>query len=395
MTPGDRPGEAPAAPHDADPTVDPGAAVAGPADTTPVARGGPPGDANTPPALPLIPATPSDGAGPAAVAAWFDSVAAADQPENDGTLAAARLSAQAWSRRAKADNTRAAYRWAVRAWCSWCDRHRLSPLPASGADIAAFLAAEHDRGLTPNSLDLRRAAIRYLHHAAGRASPTDDALVGETLAGIRRAAANPAKKRAATLAVLREFLAPIPDDLPGRRDRALILVGFAGALRRSELAAVRFHDLQRTDQGFELTLPRSKGSQTAAVTVPLPYGRTELCPVRALTSWLTAAGITDGAVFRRIWVPPAVPEAPPPLPRLGNQPLNPRSIARIVPGARRGRGVRATGIRRPQPEARCAHHRHEPEGTCRAAQAPRPTQDIRRARRIPGVRRSVRRPSAA
>jgi integrase len=270
------------------------------------------------------------GAKPEAVAAWFDDVADAPQPDHDGTLAAARLAARAWSRRAKADNTREAYRWAVRAWCAWCAAHGLSPLPATGADVAAFLAGERARGLRPTTLDLRRAAIRTLHHAAGCPSPTDDALVGATLAGIRRAAPNPGKKRAATLAVLRDLLAPIPDDLPGRRDRALLLVGFAGALRRAELAAIALADLARTDQGFELTLPRSKGAQTAAVTVPLPYGRTELCPARALTVWLTAAAITDGAVFRRIFVPPTPPDGPPPLLRLGTAPLTPRSIARIV-----------------------------------------------------------------
>jgi hypothetical protein len=132
------------------------------------------------------------------------------------------------------------------------------------------------------------------------------------------------------LAVLRELLAPIQDDLPGRRDRALLLAGFAGALRRAELAAIALADLLRTDQNFELTLPRSKGAQTAAVVVPLPYGRTELCPVRALTAWLDAAPITDGAVFRRLWVPPAPPDGSPPLPRLGSAALTPRSIARIV-----------------------------------------------------------------
>jgi hypothetical protein len=102
------------------------------------------------------------------------------------------------------------------------------------------------------------------------------------MAGIRRDAPNPQKKRAATLTVLRELLAPIPDDFPGLRDRALLLVGFAGALRRSELAGILRADLARTDQSYELTLKRSKGSQTEAVLVPLPYGKTELCPVRAL-----------------------------------------------------------------------------------------------------------------
>jgi hypothetical protein len=91
--------------------------------------------------------------------------------------------------------------------------------------------------------------------------------------------------------------------LRGKRDRALLLVGFAGALRRSELAAIRIERLEKTDRGLRLTIPQTKGSQTDSVVVPLPYGRTELCPVRALNAWLAAAGITDGPVFRRIWLP--------------------------------------------------------------------------------------------
>ena len=271
------------------------------------------------------------GGTPQLVKRWFDAAAAAARPDPDGTLAGAHASARSYRGRAKADNTRAAYRSAVRAWCAWCATHGLTPLPASAPDVAAFLADERDRGLAANTLDLRRAAIRFLHRAAGLPSPTDDAHVAETLAGIRRDAPNPTKKRAATLTVLRELLAPISGDLRGLRDRALLLVGFAGALRRSELAGIRMADLERTDHGFQLTLPRSKGSQTAAAVVPLPYGRTELCPVRALSRWLDAAGITEGAVFRRLWQPPGVAsDGPPPLPVLGVEPLTTRSIGRIV-----------------------------------------------------------------
>ena len=140
-------------------------------------------------------------------------------------------------------------------------KHGIPPLPAASPDVAAFLAAGRDAGQAGNTLKLRAAAIRFLHRAAGLPSPTDTAEVSETMAGIRRDAPNPQKKRAATLAVLRELLAPIPDDFPGLRDRALLLVGFAGALRRSELAGILRADLQRTDQGYELTLQRSKGSR--------------------------------------------------------------------------------------------------------------------------------------
>ena len=299
-----------------------------------------PSPASEPPpedARPLAETPAPVGASPHAVRLWFDATADALKPESDGSLASAKESARAYRSRAKADNTRSAYRSAVRAWCAWCATHDLIPLPASPLDVAAFLAEERDRGLAANTLDLRRAAIRFLHRAAGCASPTEDAHVAETLAGIRRDAPNPIKKRAATLTVLRELLAPIPVDasapggLAGLRDRALLLVGFAGALRRSELAGIRVADLERTDRGFGLTLPRSKGSQSAAVTVPLPYGKTELCPVRALSAWLAAASIAEGAVFRRLWLPPSASgDGTPALPVLGTEALTTRSIGRIV-----------------------------------------------------------------
>ena len=289
--------------------------------------------ATLPPQPPGSPEAPVDGP-PQAVQQWFDAAAAARKVENDGSLDAAYDSARAYRSRAKADNTRAAYRSAVRAWCGWCgwcDRHGVPALPGRSADVAAFLAAGRDSDLAGNTLTLRASAIRFLHRAASLPSPTDTAEVAETMAGIRRDAPNPRKKRAATLAVLRELLAPIPADLRGLRDRALLLVGFAGALRRSELAHIQVADLHRTDRGYELTLRRSKGAQTEAVLVPLPYGRTELCPVRALARWLAAASIGDGPVFKRIWVPPVNDgQNPPPLPVIGADALTTRSIGRII-----------------------------------------------------------------
>jgi integrase len=275
------------------------------------------------------------GASAAAVSAWFDTVVDIEPPALDGSLAAERDAAQAYARMAKAENTRRAYRAAVRAWCDWCDRRGLFPLPAAGADVAAFLASERGRGLTPETLKLRRAAIRYLHRAAGCAVPTDDVAVSETMAGISRQAARQGvvtrKKAAATAAILHQILAPIPDDLRGLRDRALLLTGFAGALRRSELAAIRVEQLEPTARGLRLTLPQTKGAQTEAVTVPVPYGQTELCPVRALAAWQDAAGIAAGPIFRRIWLPrQAQPGELPPLPRIGSLAITPWTVAAIV-----------------------------------------------------------------
>ena len=282
----------------------------------------------------LLPPAPI-GAAADAVRAWFDDAVETTEPAMDGTLNAERAAAEAFQRMAKAANTRMAYRSAVRIWCDWCNKRGLPPLPACGADVAAFLAVERRRGMTPNTIDLRRAAIRYLHRAAGCAVPTDDACVSETVAGIRRDAAAkgqaPEKKVAATSAIVQQLLAPIADDLRGKRDRALILVGFAGALRRSELAAIRVERLEKTDRGLKLTIPQTKGSQTASVTVPLPYGQTALCPVRAISDWLAAARIGDGPVFRRIWLPRmAGEEAAPPLPRIGKEAITPRAVAAMI-----------------------------------------------------------------
>jgi site-specific recombinase XerD len=218
------------------------------------------------PSRALVPAPV--GGDPARVKDWFDAAVDAEPPVLDGTLDAERDAADAYARMGKAENTRRAYRAAVRAWCAWCLKRDLPPLPAAGADVAAFLAGERGgKKLSPETLKLRRAAIRYLHRAAGCPVPTDDVCVSKTLAGIQRDAARkgqlPRKKVAATAAILRRLLAPIPADLRGLRDRAILLVGFAGALRGSELAAIRIEHLEKTDRGIRLTRRTARAPRTA------------------------------------------------------------------------------------------------------------------------------------
>jgi len=295
------------------------------------------GPSPDPPARPgPAPACAPLGESPAQVRRWFDAAADAVIPEPDGTLETARQAAQAFARHAKAANTRRAYRAGVRAWCAWCAQHALPCLPARSADVVAFLAAERGRGLSVTTIALRRAAIRYAHFIAGCPVPTAEAHVAETMAGMHRAAAAagdlPVKKRAATIDILRQILAPIAEDLPGLRDRALLLVGFAGALRRAELAAIRVEHLETRDRGLRVLLPRSKGDRSGrGVTVAIPYGTSELCPVRALQRWQAAASITGGAVFRRIWLPPRGRDGgATPLPRIGTQAIDAGTVARIV-----------------------------------------------------------------
>ena len=298
------------------------------------------------PAADAADATTADaplGAAPATVRAWFDAAMDSAIPDADGTLATAQQTAKILARHAKSENTRRAYRAGVRAWCTWCGRHGLTPLPARPADIAAFLAAERfrpdgEKPLAANTLRLRVAAIGYLHYLAGCPSPTTTAAVTETFAGLDRlakqAGQGPKPKLAAKIGILREIVAPIGDDLPGLRDRALLLLGFAGAFRRAELARIEVSHLEAAEHGLRITLAFSKGDrESKGVQVGIPYGASELCPVRALAQWRDAAGITAGPLFRRIWTPPP-PKHPPPgwtaIHVVGRAAIDPGTIARIV-----------------------------------------------------------------
>jgi len=281
---------------------------------------------------------------------WFDAVLDASLPSPDGTLATARQTAEALAQHAKSGNTRRAYRAAIRIWCDFCETHGLCPLPAAPADIAAFLSAQRcppppGKALSANTLRLRIAALTYLHYVAGCPSPTATAEVGETFAGISKLARQngdgPKPKLAAKIGILREILAPIGTDLPGLRDKALLLIGFAGAFRRAELAAMDWAHIETCEQGLRITLPLSKGDREGkGVEVGIPYGVSDLCPVRALHRWLGAAGITEGPVFRRIWAVPSrvLPPGSGTLRHaVGSEPLDPGSIGRMI----KTRGVAA------------------------------------------------------
>jgi integrase len=120
--------------------------------------------------------------------------------------------------------------------------------------------------------------------------------------GVRREHGT-AQRQAAPL--LREdlfvVLGGMGDRLKDLRDRALLLVGFAGGLRRSELAAINLNDFERVREGIILTIRRSKTDQDGVGRrIGIPFGRTIHCPVNALENWLNAARIEDGPVFRPV-----------------------------------------------------------------------------------------------
>jgi site-specific recombinase XerD len=205
---------------------------------------------------------------------------------------------------AKASNTLRAYQSDWRDFRQWCETHQLAFLPASPQTVALYLT---DRAATlkTSSLARRLTTINRAHQAAGQPSPAtmQNAVVSEVWKGIKRTKgiAQHGKKPLLT-PDLRRMIAELPQDLRGLRDRAMLLAGFAGGFRRSELAALRVENVETTPDGLIIRLGRSKTDQEGqGRAVALPYGSDpRTCPVRALRAWLDQAGIASGPVFRAV-----------------------------------------------------------------------------------------------
>src|SRR5262249_3624058 len=147
--------------------------------------------------------------------------------------------------------TRKAYTTDYQLFCQWCEAHALSSMPASIETVAAYLAHEAENGCRPSTIARRCAAIRYAHKLAGNESPTAAESVKATVRGIRRSlGAAPVRKTPATADLILAMVASATTGHKGLRDRALALLGFGGAFRRSELVALDVSDLQETEAGL-------------------------------------------------------------------------------------------------------------------------------------------------
>jgi integrase len=192
--------------------------------------------------------------------------------------------------------TRRAYRADLDHFQAWG-----GTIPATNDMVAAYIA-DHATVLKVSTLTRRLAAISIAHGTRGLPNPIGSPLVRATMRGIRRAH-GAAQHQAKPL--LREdlfaVLAAMRDRLKDLRDRALLLIGFAGGLRRSELTAINVIDFERVREGIVLTIRRSKTDQDGVGRkVGIPFGRTIHCPLTALEGWLSASGIDDGPIFRPV-----------------------------------------------------------------------------------------------
>ncbi|MCE3608232.1 site-specific integrase [Massilia sp. P8910] len=221
-------------------------------------------------------------------------------PRNAITPLDAELSAQhrAFLAAATSENTRRTYRSAIKHYLTWG-----GVLPADEPTMIRYLLA-FSASLNPRTLALRLTALSQWHVHQGFADPASTPTVRKTLAGITRTNGKP-KMKAKALPVedLERIVGALANlgTLKAARDNALLQIGFFGGLRRSELVAIDVSHIGLQTEGMTITLPRSKTDQTGeGIVKAIPYGDGACCPATALRTWLDAAGIASGPVFRPI-----------------------------------------------------------------------------------------------
>ena len=208
--------------------------------------------------------------------------------------------ARSYVKQSVPESTQRAYRADWEAFDAWCVAHRQSSLPAEPGVVAAYLA-ERARTVRPGTLRRSLAAIAKAHKLAGKPSPTTVEPVPSTIKGIERTHGAPvAGKSPATFDAVERLVGTFPaDTLEGLRNRALLLIGFAGAFRRSELVAINVSDLAWSRDGVVITVTRSKTDQRGeGLTKPIPFVSGRMCAATALRAWLTVSGILEGPIFR-------------------------------------------------------------------------------------------------
>ncbi len=210
--------------------------------------------------------------------------------------------AQAYGEASTAPSTKRAYAGAWKVFLGWAADHDVDPLPAAPEIVAAFVA---DQAGTKKVATIEKyvAAINEVHRLLELEPPSQAPQVRLVLKGIGRTHGTAQKGKAPLLVShLRRIVEILPGGTIGARDRALLLVGFAGAFRRSELVGLDVEHLDFQEDGLVITVARSKTDQEGAGRLlGIPYGSNPTtCPIRALRRWLKTAEIEDGPVFRAV-----------------------------------------------------------------------------------------------
>jgi len=219
---------------------------------------------------------------------------------------------------ATSENTRRAYRSAIRHFLEWGGL-----LPADEAGLIRYMT-EYAGKLNPRTLSLRLTALSQWHKHQGFPDPCAASNVRKILTGITRVHAKPKKKARALLIEDLERIVlylSAQSDVKAIRNSALLQIAFFGGFRRSELVGLQCEDVKWESEGITLLLSRSKTDQAGeGIVKAIPYGDSNCCPATALKRWLSVSGVYTGAIFRRIdqWE------------HVGEQALHPNSVNKIL-----------------------------------------------------------------
>ena len=247
----------------------------------------------------------------------MDAIAIADTPALSSSSEPADLTrtVRQFNRRARAKNTNTAYHSDMTIFANWCQPRGLRAIPAEPNVVAAFVADQACAGIRPVTLNRRIAAIRATHRALNLPDPTADSIVRDALASARNQFGIAGKPKAPLMAAAVRSIAEGLSRRAGPaivRDRAILLLGFAAAMRRSEIVSLTPADIEFVPEGLKVTIRKSKTDQVGAgQTVAVPFGSSPAtCPVAALKAWMALCtpmgpdGSTCtpvGPLFRRIF----------------------------------------------------------------------------------------------
>lgn len=258
------------------------------------------------------------------------------EKELPATLQGDFAAAEKYARASRSENTKIAYRSDWKHFESWCAERDIESMPASPQVVALYIASIAEE-YKVTTLERRLSSINQAHKTNGLEAP---ALVSKeplhsVWSGIVRTKSRLKDKVAPTLTEdILLMIEHLPRDLdsPGHpltlrslRDKAMLLVGYSGAMRRSEIVGLQVEDVQYTPDGARVLIRKSKTDQEGKGQVlGLLYGKNpQTCPIRSLKAWLKAAGINSGPLFRAIRKNGAV----------GSNGLSGRTVARIIKSA--------------------------------------------------------------
>ncbi len=199
----------------------------------------------------------------------------------------------------KSDNTKLAYDSDWKSFTQFCSIYNHTPIPANEMIIIHYMS-ELSKTLKFSTIKRHIASISKAHTSAKFISPTNHPLVKEALDAISRTKGNKqTPKKALILEDLKRLIDIIDvSTLQGKRDKALLLLGFATASRRSELVSINAEDIEYNDKGIDINIHESKKERW--IKKSILYTNNDYCPIVAIKEWLLASHIKTDSLFRSI-----------------------------------------------------------------------------------------------